>query len=195
MAALLKMLFPENSSQPWMAIKPGSGSGSSSGAGSGSGSGISSGSSSGGGSGSGSGGGSGGGSGSGSGTGSGSGSGLGSDSDSSSNSGSLLTVTAVSKEADMSLVFDSLDADNDHDGTGRCVVVSPDFSEESIRHATKIVGLKVAVHSIFHGPFSLVSGTQLFIVFVFANQSDVNCFCHSDGSVSCHKTRQAQALV
>jgi hypothetical protein len=167
-----------------MAIKPGSGGGAVSGNGSGissgsgvdsvggggSDTGIGSGSAIGSGSGSDS-GGSSGGSGVDSGVGGASGSGSGSGGGSDSSSGSLLTVTKVSKEASMSLVFDTLDADNDHDGTGRCVVVSPDFSEESIRHATKIVGLKVAVHSIFHGPFSLVSGMQLLIVFVFSNQS------------------------
>jgi hypothetical protein len=40
-------------------------------------------------------------------------------------------------------------------------VVSPGFSEADLRQATKIVGLKVAVHSIFHGPFSLVSGVYI----------------------------------
>jgi hypothetical protein len=65
--------------------------------------------------------------------------------------------SSVSKVPDDLIVFDTIEAEAEQDGTGRCVVISPDFSREASIKAS-ISDLKVVVHSIYHGVFSVVSG-------------------------------------
>ena len=79
----------------------------------------------------------------------------------------MSVVTEASKEPDPSVVFDTFDDVDEHDGTGRCVVVSPGFSETALTSATHISGLYVAVHSPFHGNFGLVSGALYFIFYFY----------------------------
>ena len=84
-----------------------------------------------------------------------------------SGSSDMSVVTEASKEPDPSVVFDTFDDVDEHDGTGRCVVVSPGFSETALTLATHISGLYIAVHSPFHGNFGLVSGALYFIFYFY----------------------------
>jgi hypothetical protein len=69
-------------------------------------------------------------------------------------------ANSMSKEPDPSIVFDTVEDDDEHGGTGRCVPISPNFSQLALSQRGRISDLKVAVHSIFHGHTAVVSGND-----------------------------------